>query len=79
MKTLLALTTAIGMAASSALAQTAEKHDASIHRPSEINWQPGPAALPAGAKMAALEGDPTWRPPMGIFGPETLPIGFGSN
>lgn len=23
-----------------------------------------------------LEGEPTWRPPMGIFGPETLPIRF---
>ena len=27
----------------------------------------------------ALDGEPTWRPPMGIFGPETLPIRFGSN
>jgi cytochrome P450 len=25
----------------------------------------------------ALDGDPTWRPPFGIFGPETLPIRFG--
>jgi cytochrome P450 len=25
----------------------------------------------------ALDGEPTWRPPMGIFGPETLPIRFG--
>jgi cytochrome P450 len=24
----------------------------------------------------ALDGEPTWRPPMGIFGPETLPIRF---
>ena len=23
-----------------------------------------------------LDGDPTWPPPMGIFGPETLPIRF---
>jgi cytochrome P450 len=25
-----------------------------------------------------LDGDPTWRPPMGIFGPETLPIRFAA-
>jgi cytochrome P450 len=25
----------------------------------------------------ALDGEPTWRPPFGIFGPETLPIRFG--
>jgi cytochrome P450 len=24
----------------------------------------------------ALDGDPTWRPPMGIYGPETLPITY---
>jgi len=30
------------------------------------------------AKMPdlALDGEPTWRPPLGIFGPETLPIRF---
>jgi hypothetical protein len=26
----------------------------------------------------ALDGEPTWRPPMGIFGPETLPIRFAT-
>jgi cytochrome P450 len=25
----------------------------------------------------ALDGEPTWRPPLGIFGPETLPIRYG--
>jgi hypothetical protein len=29
-----------------------------IHRPTEIQWQDGPAALPPGAKFAVLEGDP---------------------
>jgi hypothetical protein len=24
----------------------------------------------------AVDGEPTWRPPMGIFGPETLPVTF---
>ena len=26
----------------------------------------------------ALDGEPTWRPPFGIFGPETLPLRFGT-
>jgi cytochrome P450 len=26
----------------------------------------------------ALDGEPTWREPLGIFGPETLPLRFGS-
>jgi cytochrome P450 len=25
----------------------------------------------------ALDGEPTWRPPFGIYGPETLPVRFG--
>ena len=28
-----------------------------------IEWKPGPAAIPAGAKMAVLEGDPTKEGP----------------
>jgi quercetin dioxygenase-like cupin family protein len=66
MKKFYALATAIGMAAASALAQTAEKHDASIYRAPEIKWQPGPASLPAGAKMAALEGNPTQEGPFTV-------------
>jgi hypothetical protein len=31
----------------------------SIHRPDEIVWRDGPASLPAGAKFALLEGDPS--------------------
>ena len=27
----------------------------------------------------ALDGEPTWRPPLGIFGPETLPICFAAS
>ena len=26
----------------------------------------------------ALDGEPTWRPPFGIFGPDTLPLRFGA-
>jgi quercetin dioxygenase-like cupin family protein len=30
-----------------------------IQRPDELNWRDGPASLPAGAKIAVLDGDPT--------------------
>jgi quercetin dioxygenase-like cupin family protein len=30
-----------------------------FHSPTDIQWKPGPPSLPAGAKMAVLEGDPT--------------------
>jgi ChrR Cupin-like domain len=33
--------------------------DMGLHSPANIEWKPGPASLPAGAKMALLEGDPT--------------------
>jgi hypothetical protein len=36
---------------------------ASIHRPSALRWQDGPPSLPAGAKIAILEGDPTKEGP----------------
>jgi cytochrome P450 len=32
--------------------------------------------LAAAMPELALDGEPTWRPPLGIFGPETLPIRF---
>ena len=35
------------------------RDSASIHTPSQIKWQDGPASLPAGAKLAVLEGDPS--------------------
>ena len=58
MKYFITLAVAISVA-TCLLAQTDEKHDASIHQPGQINWQQGPAALPPGAKSALLEGDPT--------------------
>ena len=30
-----------------------------LYPPTSIEWKPGPAAIPPGAKMAVLEGDPT--------------------
>jgi cytochrome P450 len=35
------------------------------------------AAMAARMPGLALDGEPTWREPMGIFGPETLPLRFG--
>ena len=34
-----------------------------LHVPTAIEWKDGPAALPPGAKMAVLEGDPTKEGP----------------
>jgi quercetin dioxygenase-like cupin family protein len=34
-----------------------------LYPPTTIEWKPGPAALPPGAKMAVLEGDPTKEGP----------------
>jgi quercetin dioxygenase-like cupin family protein len=57
MKHFITLIAGIGIAAF-ALSQTSEKHEASIYESPQIKWQQGPAALPAGAKVALLEGDP---------------------
>jgi quercetin dioxygenase-like cupin family protein len=33
--------------------------DMRLYPPTSIEWKPGPAAIPPGAKIAVLEGDPT--------------------
>jgi quercetin dioxygenase-like cupin family protein len=40
--------------------QSSEMH---LYPATSIEWKPGPAAIPAGAKMAVLEGDPTTEAP----------------
>jgi len=40
--------------------QPSEMH---LYPPTSIEWKPGPAAIPPGAKMAVLEGDPTKEGP----------------
>jgi len=40
-------------------AQASSMNDMGIHPAAEIKWTAGPASLPAGAKVAVLEGDPT--------------------
>jgi quercetin dioxygenase-like cupin family protein len=38
--------------------EAGERLEASIHRPDDMTWRDGPPALPQGAKVAVLEGDP---------------------
>jgi quercetin dioxygenase-like cupin family protein len=38
----------------------------SVHAPADIKWKDGPASIPAGAKLAVLEGDPTKEGPFVI-------------
>jgi ChrR Cupin-like domain len=43
-----------------------ETMDLSIYRPADIKWKEGPASIPAGAKLAVLEGDPSKEGPFVI-------------
>ena len=40
-------------------AEETQSSEMGFHSPTSIEWKPGPAAIPPGAKMAVLEGDPT--------------------
>ena len=44
-------------------AEETQSADMRLYPPTTIEWRQGPAALPPGAKMAALEGDPTKEGP----------------
>jgi quercetin dioxygenase-like cupin family protein len=44
-------------------AEGTQAADMRFYPPATIEWKPGPAALPAGAKMAVLEGDPMKQGP----------------
>jgi quercetin dioxygenase-like cupin family protein len=44
-------------------AEETQSADMRLYPPATIEWRQGPAALPPGAKMAALEGDPTKEGP----------------
>lgn len=39
--------------------ETATSKSMSVYAPTDVTWQEGPASLPAGAKLAVLEGDLT--------------------
>src|SRR4029450_2745562 len=42
---------------------TAHSTEMRLYAPTAVEWKDGPAALPAGAKAALLEGDPTKEGP----------------
>jgi quercetin dioxygenase-like cupin family protein len=44
-------------------AEETQSADMHLYPPAAIEWKAGPAALPPGAKMAVLEGDPTKEGP----------------
>jgi quercetin dioxygenase-like cupin family protein len=44
-------------------AKETQSSEMRLYPPTSIEWKPGPAAIPAGAKMAVLEGDPTKEGP----------------
>ena len=44
-------------------AEETQSVDMHLYAPTTIEWKTGPGALPAGAKMAVLEGDPTKEGP----------------
>jgi quercetin dioxygenase-like cupin family protein len=67
MKTILvsALAILLAISFSSTLSSTEETQSGEmrLYPPTTIEWKAGPAALPPGAKMAVLEGDPTKEGP----------------
>jgi quercetin dioxygenase-like cupin family protein len=44
-------------------AEETQSADMHLYSPTAVEWKAGPAALPPGAKMAVLEGDPTKEGP----------------
>jgi quercetin dioxygenase-like cupin family protein len=44
-------------------AEETQSADMRLYPPTSVEWKAGPAALPPGAKMAVLEGDPTKEGP----------------
>jgi len=44
-------------------AEETQSSEMGFYPPTSIEWKPGPAAIPPGAKMAVLEGDPTKEGP----------------
>jgi quercetin dioxygenase-like cupin family protein len=47
------------VAAQEAQAATGQPRQAHVTTPEHLNWGPAPAILPAGARLAVLEGDPS--------------------
>jgi len=54
---------ALGCSLARSFAQETQSAEMHLYRPTAIDWKAGPAALPPGAKMVVLEGDPTKEGP----------------
>src|SRR5262245_54876329 len=59
----LAMLLAMAISATRLSAEETESFDMHLYPPTSIEWKRGPVAIPAGAKMAVLEGDPTKEGP----------------
>lgn len=55
----LAMLVAMAFSSTRLSAEEMQSSEMRLYPPPAIEWKPGPAAIPAGAKMAVLEGDPT--------------------
>lgn len=55
----LILTFIVALSLTRLAAQPAQSSEMALYGPETIEWKAGPAAIPPGAKMAVLEGDPT--------------------
>jgi len=54
----LALLSAVALSLTQSFAEEAQSTNMRLYPPTTIEWKAGPAALPAGATLAVLEGDP---------------------
>src|SRR5438045_9306793 len=59
----LAVLLALGFYLARSSAEETQSADMRLYPPTTIEWKAAPAALPPGAKMAVLEGDPTKEGP----------------
>jgi quercetin dioxygenase-like cupin family protein len=59
----LAMLLAMAISGTRLSAEETQSPDMRLYPLTSIEWKPGPVAIPAGAKMAVLEGDPTKEGP----------------
>jgi quercetin dioxygenase-like cupin family protein len=59
----LAVLLVLGLSLTRSSAEETQSVDMRLYPPTTIEWKTGPAALPPGARMAVLEGDPTKEGP----------------
>jgi hypothetical protein len=59
----LAVLLVLGLSLTRSSAEETQSVDMRLYPPTTIEWKTGPAALPPGARMAVLEGDPTKKVP----------------